>query len=162
MPIMEKKLSIGWFSFSCCEDSTIVFTELLNDHFYEWAKYIDFRHVRVLKKNNTLKDLDIAFVEGAIASTKDANELKEIRKNCKKLVAIGSCAINGMPSAQRNKFDCKTKKEIQFLISRFGMSKKVKTLKDYVKVDSVVLGCPMGEEDFIKTLNNYLKEFKNA
>jgi len=31
-----KKLKIGWFSFTCCEDSTIMFTEMLNDHFFAW------------------------------------------------------------------------------------------------------------------------------
>src|SRR3989344_1381418 len=102
---MPKKLKIGWFSFSCCEDSTILFTELLNDHFKEWSKTIDFQHVRVLKSNNKLEGLDVAFVEGAIASENDAKKLKAIRRNCKKLVVIGSCAINGMPSAQRNEFD---------------------------------------------------------
>ena len=32
----HKRLVVGWFSFTCCEDSTILFTELLNDHFDEW------------------------------------------------------------------------------------------------------------------------------
>ena len=44
-----EKIKIGWFSFSCCEDNVIVFTELLNDHWQEWKKLFDFRHVRVLK-----------------------------------------------------------------------------------------------------------------
>ncbi|MBI2597873.1 MAG: hypothetical protein HYW50_01620 [Candidatus Diapherotrites archaeon] len=44
----EKKLKIGWFSFSCCEDSSIVFSELLNDHYKEWLKLIDFKNVRLL------------------------------------------------------------------------------------------------------------------
>lgn len=61
---MPKKLAIGWFSFSCCEDSTIVFSELLNDHFKDWVKLVDFKHVRILKKNNSLENLDVAFVEG--------------------------------------------------------------------------------------------------
>jgi hypothetical protein len=26
------RLVVGWFSFTCCEDSTILLTELLNDH----------------------------------------------------------------------------------------------------------------------------------
>ena len=110
---MPKKLKIGWFSFSCCEDSTILFTELLNDHFKEWSKIIDFQHVRILRKNNKLENLDVAFVEGAIASSDDAKKLREIRKNCKKLISIGSCAINGMPAAQRNSFDPKRKEEIE-------------------------------------------------
>src|SRR3989344_4087938 len=94
----NKKLKIGWFSFSCCEDSTIVFTELLNDHFEEWSKVVDFQYVRVLRKKNKLEGLDVAFVEGAIASDREKKELLEIRKNCKKLVAIGSCACTGGPS----------------------------------------------------------------
>jgi len=156
---MKKKLKIGWFSFSCCEDSTILFTELLNDHFIEWSKVIEFQHVRILKKNNNIKGLDVAFVEGAIASKVDALKLQEIRKNSKILVSIGSCAINGMPSAQRNQFDPKTNKEIEFLIKRFNLSKNVKTVSDIVKIDDKVPGCPMNEEVFLKLINKYLKDF---
>lgn len=96
---------------------------------------------------------------GAIASIKDERKLKEIRRNCKKLVAIGSCAINGMPSAQRNNFDDEKKKEIEFLIEKFHQSKKVKKLDEIVKVDAKVPGCPMSETAFLNTLNDYLKEF---
>ena len=157
---MAHKLAIGWFSFSCCEDSTIVFTELLNDHFKDWSKLVDFQHVRILKKYNKLEGMDVAFVEGAIASAKDAKKVKEIRKNCKKLVAIGSCAVTGMPSAQRNNFDPARKKEISFLIKKFHQAKKVKKLEEVVKVDAKVPGCPMNEKIFLETLNNCLKEFK--
>ena len=157
---LNKKLKIGWFSFSCCEDSTIMFTELLNDHFEEWSKVIDFQHVRVLKSNNKLEGLDVAFVEGAIASKTDEEKLKNIRKNCKMLVAIGSCACTGMPSAQRNMFDEEKKKEIQFLIDRFKMYDKVYKLDELIKVDAKVPGCPMNEDIFLKTVNEALKKFK--
>jgi len=156
----NKKLKIGWFSFSCCEDSSIVFTELLNDHFLEWAKVIDFQYVRILKSKNKLEGLDVAFVEGAIASKKQEKKLLEIRNNCKKLVAVGSCAINAMPSAQRNLFDPKRKKEIEFLIDRFKMAKEVKPLKKVIKVDSIVPGCPMDEKKFLDVVDKCLVEFK--
>jgi hypothetical protein len=41
----HKRLVVGWFSFTCCEDSTILFTELLNDHFDDWKKVIEFRGI---------------------------------------------------------------------------------------------------------------------
>jgi len=156
---MNKKLRIGWFSFSCCEDSTIVFTEMLNDYFFEWKNFIDFQFVRILKSRNKLEGLDVAFVEGAIASKKHERKLKEIRKNCKKLVAIGSCAINAMPSAQRNLFDPERKKEIEFLVEKFHMAKEVHKLSDLVKVDDQVPGCPMDEKKFLNVLDKCLKEF---
>ena len=42
-------LVVGWFSFTCCEDSTILLTELLNDHLDEWKKVVEFRHMKALK-----------------------------------------------------------------------------------------------------------------
>jgi hypothetical protein len=44
----HKRLVVGWFSFTCCEDSTILFTELLNDHFDEWKTVVEFRHIKAL------------------------------------------------------------------------------------------------------------------
>jgi coenzyme F420-reducing hydrogenase gamma subunit len=155
----KKRLKIGWFSFTCCEDSTMIWIELMNANFFKWKDLIEIRHARVLKKENTLNDIDVAFVEGAITTEDDAKKLREIRKNSKKLIAIGSCAINGMPAAQRNAFDDQLKEEIKFLIKRFKQSEKVRTVKDIVAIDDEVQGCPMAEDAFLSILDKYLKEF---
>lgn len=156
---MEKRLKVGWFSFSCCEDSTIIFTELLNDHYNEWKKMIDFKSILVMQKKENTDDLDVAFVEGAITSKKQEEKLKEIRTKAKKLVAIGACACVGMPSSQRNLFDEKTKAEIAPILMRFQYADKVQKLSDLVLVDDLVQGCPMNEQVFLEILNKYLKEF---
>ena len=156
---MANKLKIGWFSFSCCEDSTIVFVELLNDHYQEWLPLIDFRHANVLKSRNELSDIDVAFVEGAIANDRDEEKLKKIRSVSKRLVAIGSCAVKGNPSNQRNDFNDEKKNRIDPLIKLWNLNEKVKTLKECVQVDDEVDGCPMNEETFLNVLTKYLKEF---
>lgn len=156
---MGKKLRIGWFSFTCCEDSTIVWIELMNENFFKWKELLDIRYSRVLKKENELRDIDVAFVEGAITNESDARKLRLIRKNSKKLVTIGSCAVNGMPAAQRNMFDEQLKKEIEFLLIRFKQAEKVLMVKEVVPVDDEVPGCPMQEGAFLSVLDKYLKEF---
>ncbi len=156
---MTKKLRIGWFSFTCCEDSTMIWIELMNENFFKWKELLDIRYARALKRNNKIKDLDVAFVEGAITTEKDARRLLMIRKNSKKLVAIGSCAVNGMPAAQRNLFDAELRKEIEFLIERFKQTDKVRAVKDVVTIDDAVQGCPMAEEAFLSVLDKYLREF---
>lgn len=156
--LLERKARIGWFSFSCCEDSTIVFTELLNDHYDVWKNLVDITYARVLRKKNDMTNLDIAFVEGAISNEKAEEELQKIRANSKKLIAIGACAITGMPSGQRNNFDEARQKEIQPIIRAFDYSKNVRPLNLLVKVDDVVAGCPMTEAGFINILNKNLKE----
>ena len=159
-PAGPPKIRVGWFSFSCCEDSTIMFTEIMNDHWQEWKHLFDFRHARVLQSKNTLDEMDIAFVEGAIASDKHAKELEEIRSLSKVLVAIGSCACTGMPSAQRNTFDEKKKQEIEFLLARFGAAKNVRKLADVVKVDAQVPGCPMDTKQFLAAVEKLVAQFR--
>jgi len=151
------KLRIGWFSFSCCEDSSILMTELLNDHWEEWKDKIEFVHARILKSNNELKDIDVSCVEGAIANKKDREELLQIRENSKKLVAIGSCACTGIPSGQRNQFPADCKAAIQYLLDRYGYEQEVLPLEKLVQVDDKVPGCPMVEANFLKVLNKYLE-----
>jgi coenzyme F420-reducing hydrogenase gamma subunit len=155
-----KKIAIGWFTFSCCEDNTILFTEIMNDHWQEWKRIFDFRHVKVLKSNNIMDAFDISFVEGAIASPKHEAQLKDIRARSKKVVAIGSCACVGLPSAQRNDFTEEQKENIDFLVTRFGGLPKVLKVADVVTVDAQVSGCPMTAEAFLKAVNGLVAEMR--
>ncbi len=156
-----KKLVIGWFSFTCCEDSTILMTEMLNDHLYEWKKLVEFRYARALKTKNEIRDLDVAFIEGAISSETQAQEVQKIRDNSKYVVAIGACACTGMPSASRNEFaDERINERIKWYFSHFDYNKKVVKLSDIIKVDDEVNGCPMNADAFLAALNKYLKLFE--
>lgn len=155
-----KKLRVGWFTFTCCEDSTIIFTELLNDHWKEWKQKIQFVHAKVLQDTNRWEHMDVAFVEGAIASENQVEKLKKIRDLATKLVAIGSCACTGSPSNQRNAFSGPTQEEIQSLLLKFNHAEKVRPIKEIVKVDDMINGCPMNEIPFLMALGKYLKEFE--
>ncbi len=160
-PTEKKKLVIGWYSFTCCEDSTILFTELLNDHYDEWKKVVEFRYIRSLKTNNETRDLDVAFIEGAISSKKQEDEVINIRANAKYVVAVGACACTGMPSASRNAFTPENITErIQWYLSHFDYSEKVRKLDEVIKVDDWINGCPMGVDAFYAALDKYLKLFE--
>ena len=154
-----KKLKIGWFSFSCCEDSTIVFTEMLNDKWEEWRNKIEFKHIRILQRKNVLEDIDVAFIEGAVTSPTQEKKIIKIKKASKKIVAVGSCAVTGIPSGHRNQFDQDAQASIQYLLDRFGQSAKVSPISAVIPVDDEVPGCPMDEIKFLEILNKYLKEF---
>ena len=155
-----EKIKIGWFVFSCSEDNTITFTELLNDHWQEWKRIFDFRHVKVLKKNNIYDEFDIAFIEGAIASPEHEEKLKDIRGRTNKLVAVGACAVSGIPASQRNTFTPEQKESIQFLVDRFGALPEVKKVADVVEVDASVPGCPMNEKMFLDAVNALVAELR--
>ena len=156
---MPRKMRMGWFTFTCCEDSSILFVELLNDHYFEWREKIDFAHVKMLKTKNDMKNLDVAFVEGAISNDHEEKALREIRANCKKLVAIGACACTGFPSAQRNAFEPAIKEEIKPFLKAHNLWETIKRLDEIVKVDEKVPGCPMETPIFMAVMGKCLKEF---
>lgn len=154
---MDKKLKVGWFSFSCCEDSTIIFTELMNSHYLKWKKKLDFVHAKVLKRSpDIIPEMDIAFVEGAITSDTQEKKLKDIRERAKIIIAIGACAVIGSPSNQRNFFNEKQSAEIKAILEKFKYKEKVFKVSDIVKVDEAVPGCPMNEQVFLNIVDKYL------
>ena len=154
----HERLVVGWFSFTCCEDSTILFTELLNDHLDEWKKVIEFRHIKALKTNNSLSGLDVAFIEGAISTESQVKEARQIRENAQYVVAIGACACTGQPSTNRNQFASEQINErIRWHLSHFDYDKEVKRLSEVIQVDDMVRGCPMKVPSFMETLKKYLQ-----
>ncbi len=48
---------------------------------------------------------DIGFIEGGICNAENVHVLREFRANCKILMAVGACALNGGLPAQRNHLD---------------------------------------------------------
>jgi sulfhydrogenase subunit delta len=160
MPADLKKLDIAWYSFACCEDSTIMFAEFLNDYFFEFKKHFNVVDASIFSSTrDTACPLDIVFIEGASNSPEHSQSMKQLRARAKKVVAIGSCACTGMPSAHRNNFDSEQHAEIDFILKKFNFSEKVEKLTDIITVDARVPGCPMDLNNFAAAVNTLLVEF---
>ena len=156
----KRRLVIGWFTFTCSEDSTILFIELLNQNYFRWKELVEFRHCKPLKSDNVMGPFDVAFIEGAISTKREEEEVRRIRERSTKLVAVGSCACTGMPAGQRNAFNPETMESIRPFLERFQLREKVVPVKDIVKVDESLPGCPMVPAQFVALLEKLLEEFK--
>jgi NAD-reducing hydrogenase small subunit len=155
-----RKLKFGFFSFTGDEGCMMVFLESLNYRLKRWKDRVEFQYSKILREKNELKGLDFAFVEGAISTKDEVERIKEVRKSCKKLVAIGACAIDASPSAHRNFFAAKERKEITPILKRFGYLDKVYPLSKFVKVDHTIQGCPMDEEKFVEFVDSIVSKVK--
>lgn len=151
-----RKLKFGFFSFTGDEGCMMVFLESLNSKFAKWQKAVDFQYSKLLREKNELKGIDVAFVEGAISTKDEVGRIKEVRKNCKVLVAIGACAIDAGPSGHRNFFAAKELKEIRPVLKRFGYLDRVYPLSKFVKVDYKVPGCPIDEKAFVGLVERFI------
>jgi NAD-reducing hydrogenase small subunit len=110
---------------------------------------------------------DIGIIEGGVCNAENVHVLQEFRRNCKILIAIGACAINGGLPAQRNALDIRdilaevyarpgrgvyvpNDPEIPLLLN------KVHPLHEVVKIDYHLPGCPPSGDAIWKFLTDLL------
>jgi NAD-reducing hydrogenase small subunit len=68
----------------------------------ELAKLIDVVYSPIVDAKEFPDEVDIALVEGAVASVDDEKKIKKVRAHSKMLIAMGDCAITGNVPSMRN------------------------------------------------------------
>ena len=99
---------------------------------------------------------DLGLIEGGVCNAENVHVLREFRANCKILVAIGACSVNGGLPAQRNHLDLRDILESVYA-TETGLAKgtlipndpelplplnQVHPIHEVVKVDYFLPGCP--------------------
>src|SRR3989304_2713917 len=96
------KPKVAFFDFAGCEGDQLQIANLEEDilALLGQVEVVSFREVMKEHSDN----YDIAFVEGSCTRLQDENRMKQIRKNAKLVVAIGSCAtIGGLNRLKKSK-----------------------------------------------------------
>jgi NAD-reducing hydrogenase small subunit len=100
-------------------------------------------------------ECDLGLVEGAVANAENLEVLRDFRKHCKTLVAMGACAVNGGVPAMRNQFELRECLNEAYVygvgIKNPGIPNdpelplllnKVHPVHEVVKIDYFLPGCP--------------------
>jgi len=153
---IKPKKRVGIFSFTCDEGCSIYLIEIFNKKLLEWLEKIELVYFLSVKNYKEVGELDIALVEGSIMTERDKKEIEDIRKKTKILIGMGNCTITGQPSCQRNFFSADQLKEIKADMDKFRFLPKCLAVKQVVKLDDEVPGCPMDEEKFVGVFEKYL------
>jgi sulfhydrogenase subunit delta len=156
---MEKtntKKRVGIFSLTCDEGCSIFLTEIFNQKLIPWLEKMELVYFLAIKDHVEIENLDMALVEGVVTSQKDKEKIELIRANTKILIAMGTCAMTALPSGQRNNFNIAKLKEIEGHLEKYDFLPKALALKDVVKVDDEIAGCPIDREKFIDVFEKYL------
>jgi NAD-reducing hydrogenase small subunit len=107
------------------------------------------------------EEVDVTLVEGAVSSQEDAARLQTVRARTRLLVALGDCAVTANVPSMRN-----TIPVAKLLQSVYGASApaqgvptllpQARPLRDFVKVDVSVPGCPPRPEIILNVLSELL------
>ena len=154
---MADKPKVGIFGFTGCAGEQIV---ILNceDELLDLAGALDIKSFHTAMSGNDEEcELDIAFVEGAVVHPKEIIELEMIRKRSKILIAIGTCAVWGGIPAMRN--DVNREDFLEVVYGAKGHSFEsipAQPLRNFIKVDYAISGCPIEKEQFLAAIGPLL------
>ncbi len=159
----EHKLRLATCSLAGCFGCHMSFLDI-DEWLFELDKFFTFDR-SPFTDIKTLENADVGLIEGGLCNQENIEVLLDFRKNCKLLVSVGACAINGGVPALRNGFpveDCLLEvyqngvglqgtvipsgKELPSLLP------KVLPVHELVKVDYFLPGCPPPAEAFIELL----------
>lgn len=164
---VKKKLRVATATLGGCFGCHMSFLDI-DERILDLAELVDFDRSPI----TDIKDVgpcDIGLIEGGLCNAENVHVLLEFRKNCKILVAMGACAINGGLPAQRNYLPLSVVLE-EVYHTRPGLANgkipndpelpllldKVRPLHEVVEIDYYMPGCPPSGDTIWKVLTDLL------
>jgi NAD-reducing hydrogenase small subunit len=112
---------------------------------------------------------DVGLIEGGLCNAENVHVAREFRANCKIVIALGACAINGGLPAQRNSFALQDVLN-EVYVTRRGLVNgaipndpelpllldKAYPLQEVIHVDYFIPGCPPSADTIWRVLTELL------
>ena len=157
MPIGNQKPKVGIFGLTGCAGDQL---QILNceDELLRLAERMDIVDwVMARSQNDHTCRLDVAFVEGVVATQRDLQSLRAIRGRSEILVAVGTCAVWGGLPAMRNEIPREVlEKEVYKSDRPFLDTVEARPATDFVPFELTLPGCPIERHEFLRVANALL------
>ena len=152
------KLKVATVWLDGCSGCHMSFLDM-DERILELAKLIDVVYSPIVDTKEFPDEVDIALVEGAVASVDDEKKIRKIRAHTKLLVAMGDCAITSNVPSMRNPFgpeailnrayieNASAQQQIPCVVVP-QLLRVVRPIHEFVKVDVFLPGCPPSADTF--------------
>ncbi|MDD5275948.1 MAG: NADP oxidoreductase [Methylovulum sp.] len=164
---MANKIRVATTSLAGCFGCHMSFLDL-DERLVQLAELVEFDRSPITDIEHCT-DCDIGLIEGGVCNSENVHTLREFRKNCKILVAVGACAINGGLPAMRNFIpleECLSEAYLDGIgvenpqipsdVELPLLLDKVRPIHEVVKIDYYLPGCPPSADVFWKFLTDLL------
>ena len=153
-PVETKKFKVATCSLAGCFGCHMSFLDI-DERIVPLIERVEFDRSPLTDVKHCSESVDIGLIEGGLCNVENVEVLREFRRHCKYVVAVGSCAITGGVPALRNKFTLEECLKEAY-IDGIGVTtpkipndpeiplllNKVRPIHEVVKVDYVLPGCP--------------------
>jgi len=156
----SKKPVIAILSLTCCEGCQVAIFNL-GERFLEFLTKVNIGDFRLAEELPDVKHYDIAIVEGTAITEEQKRRLKIVRNKSKILIALGACAILGGPQEIKDYRGNKNRLIRQIYPNIRGIDNpNIKSVKEMVKVDLEIPGCPINKNEFFSLMIKVLETGK--
>jgi [NiFe] hydrogenase diaphorase moiety small subunit len=163
-----EKVIVATCSLAGCFGCHMSFLDI-DERIVELIEHVQFDRSPINDIKQCSEEVDIGLIEGGVCNTENIETLREFRKSCKLLVAVGACAISGGVPALRNNVDVRELLEESY-INGVGIDnpqiptdpelphilERVSPIHEVVKVDFFLPGCPPPADAFWQILTDML------
>lgn len=149
------KPRVAIYDFTDCEGCEVKLISI-REKLLLLEKRLDIVDWRLGQDKKEPGPFDITIIEGTPITQHEVDLLKQLRKDSKILVGLGSCAtLGGIPAIMSKQERAKWYKKI------YGEKYKPRgidalPLSSYVKVDFLIHGCPVDENEIIRAIEELL------
>lgn len=158
------KLATAWLD--GCSGCHMSFLDL-DERLLELAELVELVYSPLVDAKEFPEHVDIALVEGAVATAEDEHKIQVIRARTRTLVAMGDCAITGNVPAMRNPIgpeavlnrayieNASAQAQIPCVVVP-ALNKTARPIHEFVDVDVFLPGCPPSADTFHEALTAIL------
>lgn len=157
---MPEKLKVATCSLAGCFGCHMSLLDI-DERFLQLLERVEFDRSPIDDIKHISGPVDLGLIEGGVCNAENVHVLREFRRMCRVLVAVGECSITGGIPSMRNSFTLKECLEESY-IRGFGVEfahvpddpeiplllDKVYPLHEVVKIDHFLPGCPPSAEAF--------------
>ena len=156
------KLKVATVWLDGCSGCHMSFLDL-DERLLTIAELVDVVYSPIVDTKVFPDEVDIALVEGAVASVDDEKKIHKVRAHSKILVAMGDCAVAGNVPSMRNPIgpeailnrayieNASAQQQIPCVVVP-KLLKVVRPIHEFVKVDVFLPGCPPSADTFHSAL----------
>ena len=150
------KPSVAVHKFSSCDGCQLAFLNL-GEPLLVLSQLVEIRHFAEAGPIDEDATVDIAIIEGSVSTSGDVARLQKIRDNCTYLITIGACATSGGVQALRNMANThEWITDIYANPSFIDSLDNSSPIKDHVKVDLELWGCPINKRQLLTAIRALL------
>ena len=165
---VRRKLKIATTSLAGCFGCHMSFLDI-DERLFDLLELVEFDR-SPLTDIKEVGECDLGFIEGGLCNAENVHVLREFRARCRKLIAVGACAINGGLPAQRNHLSLPLILQEVYQTS-LGLANglipndpelplplnKVHPLHEVVEIDYFIPGCPPSADLIFSVLSDLLE-----